>query len=767
MTEEIRSSECNVVLELHLLTKLKNDKFSVPYRILQFDCEEFKSKILNNNCILPKQMFSTRCKQDLLPEQFYVQDNNGSKSKFSKLFVKTYIELNSFFNHLYRNVNYRPHKMFMVAFHSFVYGLQIPSYVVSELYDLVYGTVVSTANVKEPFYLMTYLIRQYQEKSFKELDCIITDFGNQVRSFNEHSVKTYNELNGMSKLYTQEDMGGTVCSYALTKSFKSVTPNDIIYQSNESYRRMTDTFKQLIEYYETKKYEEINSEIRRGMTVQVRAVTDLTRYILKRYVEPLFGLNIKKADLKQRLSCAMIKFYGTFPPPHIDLKATSILCEMMAGAYDSECKFASVEILNLKPFKPVLVKWKDKEFRVITLNGLNLDNPIPNRVLQLVQKHIEKPSIESYMDYCFELIEHINRSDYFYHETVNPFLPVYTLNIDVDIYDHQYIKNYYEGELQWEVKETLFENLKNLVLYVTKDVMELPVSKENTVFYIYESARTDLDKINSKKFKLGVRLIVKFTTVCFKNRAVVNDFLNVLNMYRIKFDHLNQISDDNIFDTGIYGQNTHNIRLPLNLKSDGTKPLVPIFFPCHKSSFQQALYMITSLVHYRNLISEGERIYFIEHIPIPTEEILGEIGERNIYKSIYCIKSKETEVNEKYHNLKSFKFSDKQTQVLINAIDRFSMGRLRKYSNRKFLQIFQNHPLQYHGRNKFSWCSGLKFCAITEHKNASGNPCNYYVKLSSRFHSKFNKRECYVFCHCYSTTCQALTRKNCIAKCLL
>lgn len=768
MTEEIGSNECAVILDLHLLIKVKPTQFSAPFRILQFDVEEFRTKVIQNNCILPKEMFFSRCKLDLLPTQFHLTDVKKKKSSFSKLYVKTYMDFNSFFNHLYRNLNYGPHKMYMIAFYSFVYGLKIPFYVVSEIYDRLFELKVETSpNFKDPFYLMSYLIRKQADNSFEELESAITQFGSQVQSFYEHSIETYLKLNDSSKNYTQDDMGGIVCSYALTKCFQYMRPNDIILESTENYRKMTDSFNDIVQYYEKRKYEEIDSEIRTNVVVSMCRVADLTRYILKRYADPLFGLNTRKGDLQHSLSKALLEYYGNFPPPHIDLRASSILCEMMAGAFSTDSKFASEEVLKLKPFKPILVKCKDKEYRTVTLNGLNIDKPISNRIIRLIQKHIDMPSVESYMNYCYELVDHINKNDYFYHETINPFLPIYTINMDIDIYDKQYIKTYYESDLQWEVKWALFESLKRLVLYVSNKVMSLPVTDENTTFYFYESARTDLNKINSKKFKLGVRLIVKFTTVCFKNRTVVNSYLKVLNLYRIKFEHLKQISDDNIFDSAIYGQSNHEIRLPLNLKSDGSKPLIPIFFQCHRNCFQEALCMTSGLVHYRNFSTTCNNISYIQYIPIPTEETIDAFGESSIYKNIYCMKSKDKVSNENCEQLISFTFSDEQKQVLIDVIDRFSMGRLKKRSNRKFLQILENRPLIYQGRKKFNWCSGLKFCAINHHENSSRNPCDYYVTINPYCNKRYNKRECFVFCHCFSTTCKDMTKKNCIAKCLL
>jgi len=764
--EEIQSDTCQVELELHLLSKETGSTFSSPYRVLQFDKKEFYIQIMNNNCILPKRYYTSRCKYDFIPSKFQIE--NKTKHQFTKLFVKTYIDFNSFFTHLYRSLNYRPWKMFMLSFYCFVYGLEIPFHVLSDIYDQLHETARYALNLKEPFYLMTFLIRQYTEKSFRELDSILSLFGKQVHLFYEQSIQTYTKLNQISKSYTHEDTGGVVCSYALAKSFQGVTSFDIINSSSDNFRHMIESFKQTIEYNESIKYEEINQKIRNGMSMKTVCLNDLTRYILKSYSDPLFGFTIKKGDLKQKLSSAILKYYGNFPTPHIELKASSILCEMMAGAYNNKNEFASVELLNLKPFKPLLVENKGKEFNIVVLNGLNIDKPFPHHVIKLIEKHIETPSIESYLNYCYEIVDHISRCYYFYHEVINPFLPIYTINMDIDIYDKQYIQSFYESNEQWEIKENIFDNLKQLVLFVTSQVMKLPVSSDNTTFYLYESVRTDLHKINSAKFKLGFRLIVKFTTICFLNSSVVDKYLKILNIYRYKFQHLSSIGDDNIFDSAIYGQRNHEIRLPLNVKSDGSKPLVPIFFRDHRHSFHDALRMTSAFVHYRNYTQSSETILFVNKVPLPNAEILDELGESNIYKNIYSVKSNTNASSDiSDDTFKSFKFSVKQKQKMINSLDRFSMGRLKRRENKKFLQIFENRDLKFEGRNKFSWLSGVKFCAITEHENASRNPCSYFVKLNPRYDMRYNKRECYIFCHCFSTTCKDLTRNFCVGKCLI
>ncbi len=238
------------------------------------------------------------------------------------------------------------------------------------------------------------------------------------------------------------------------------------------------------------------------------------------------------------------------------------------------------------------------DYRILTLNGRNVDRPIPRRVVELVEMHLKRPSIRSYLDYCGELLQHVARCRYFFHETVNPFMPIFTINADLDVYDRTFVREYYSGDDQWAVKHSLFLGLKNLVLHVCCFVLKLPVDEANVTFFLYESVRDDLHELEtSKKFKLGLRLVVKFETIVFEDRTVVDSFLKVLNIYRPLFLHR---LDDDPFDCAIYGRPHHDVRLPLNMKPDGSKALLPVLFECHRHNFLQALRMTSSLVHVRN-----------------------------------------------------------------------------------------------------------------------------------------------------------------------
>ena len=553
----------------------------------------------------------------------------------------------------------------------------------------------------------------------------------------------------------------------MTKSFHNVTAKEFLdHNCFEKHEQMLKTFTDLVTYYDTSKFDQIDEDVSKCTHISILSANDITRYILKRNDCEMFGLSIRKGELKHMMSNALLKFYGTFPPPHIELQATTLLCEMMAGAFDDNYQFASTKILNIKPFKPILTKWKEKDYRIMTLNSYAIDKHIPKRAIEAIKTHLNNPNIESFMHYCLELVDHISLNDYYYHETINPFLPIYTINTDIDIYDKHYIKAYYENDDQWEIKETLFQSLKQLVLYVCKKVMNLPVSEENTTFYMYESVRDDLDNIDKAKFKLGIRLIIKFTTVSFINREIVAAFLNILNVYRCRFDHLRHILDENIFDKAVYGQSTHEIRLPMNMKPDSTKALIPVFFKCHRSSFLDALYMTNALVHCRNNRNNDVMIHYVYDINLPNEDLAEKFDNSSVYKDMFFVKS-----NKKGHSkdqscdeFKSFKFSERQKEILIDGIDRYSCGRLKNRKNIKILKILQNKPLSYLSKNKFNWCSQLKFCAITQHVKPEHNPCNYSVRLKS---SANGMHECFIYCYCYGSKCRESIKNHCICKCLI
>ena len=753
---------CYVILYLHVLSTGQENVFSKCYRVLKLERNIFQDEIVRNNCVLPKRYFVSKCLRDNVPTELTVRI--GKKLKFSASFMKSYLDFNTYFLNLYKNSNYNPHKMFLTAHRYFKFGIGVSLYVVGSIYDKYYD-LVETTNPKENFHLLNYLVRRYMKYSLKEMDSAVNNFEKLIRLFRSKSMETYCKLNEISKVYSHDETAGVVCSYAMTKSFRDMSPVDFVDPSkSDRYRSMISNFESLIRYYNEEKFEKIDQEVFEHTRVQDRSPQEITRYLMKRSTDDLFGLDIKKVELKQLVSKAIVKFYGVLPPPHVELHPMSLLCEMMAGAFDEQNRFAATEIMKLKPFKPVLTKWKDKEYRVVTLNGLNIDKPIPRSVIEAIRRHLRNPSLNSYLQYCWELTDHVTRSDYFFHETINPFLPIFTINADIDIFDKRFVKLYYECDDQWAIKEKLFIELKQLVLYVCGKAMKLPVSEDNTIFFMFESIRDDLGQIESSKFKLGIRLIVKFSTVCFANRSVVHSFLKILNVYRYRFDNLRQIQDENIFDGAVYGQASHEIRLPLNLKPDGSKALMPVFFKCHSETFSSALLMTSALVHQTNITGECLAVRYVYDLTLPTEDIMSRLETEHVYKKMYLAKrdNKFTNQTEKEETWKNFKFSEDQKRQLIEAIDRYSMGRLRRSSNKTIWKIFMNKPLTFQGQNKFAWCSGLKFCAITAHVKAMGNPCDYYVRLYSR--SKDSKTECRIFCHCYSSRCQEQTRNHCIWK---
>lgn len=754
----------SILLYLHVITPEPATEFSTPYRLLKIDKKVFLHDVLENGCVLPKAFFSSMCVKDFVPTKLMFKSKKQFRFKTS--FLRLYTDFNSFFQNLYKNTNFQPLKMFVIAYYFFVQDYATDAYLVSIVFDKYCG-VTEASNPKESYHLLNYMIQRYSNFSFQDMQSMIDEFIDLVNRFHNRSIETFRELSDKSKLYSHEEDGGLVCSFALTKCFAELEPADFISSlRQEKYDTMIRTFEQLIQYYDSSKFKEIDSGVLKNVKCLLVSTNDLTRYILSKSTDVLFGLNVKKGELKHVLSKSLLKYYGNFPPPDIEMHGMSILCEMMSGAFNNSNQFASCEIMKLRPFKPVLTKWKGNEYRVLTLNGLNIDLPLPSRVVVSIKRHLKNPSLSSYMNYCLELISHVESNEYFYHETVNPFLPIYTLVLDIDIYDKQYIRLYYAGEDQWKVKENLFESLTRLIISTCHDVMKLDVNSKNITCFMYESIRNDLDQIDKPGFKLGIRFTINFTTIVFKNSSVVHAFQNILNIYRHRFDHLREIQDENIFDAAIYGQPNHEIRLPMNLKPDGSKPLLPVFFKCHSENFANALFMTNALVHARNNFDKNAFVHLVSQVSQPTDDLVEKLGTSNILKLMFQAKSgkKGSDDNSFTDSLKSFEISNEHKKAFIEVIDRFSQGRLNRESNKLIRKILENKSLVFRGRNMFDWCSGLKFCAFTAHEKAMGNPCDYYVRLN-RLSS--GQLECYIYCHCFSTRCQEQTRKNCIGKCLI
>ena len=757
----------NIFLYLHVLSTGATCNFSVPYRLLLIEKTSFVNDIISK-CVIPQKYFINNCARDYFKDVLSLRVEK--KLKVSNNIVNSVSDFNSFFHTLYRNVDYKPNKMFMLAYYFFKYGENNTFFIVSEIYEKYYNTVECT-DPNENYHLIQYMKRKCLNTTVSALDLQVSDFNKLIELFKTRSLTTYAELNLLSKWYSHEETGGIVCSYAMTKAFQPMKPQDFIKKDNsKEHSEMIGSFTDTIKYYDKVQFEDLNNDVYENVKSLTISASKLSRYILKQASEPLFGLKMKQNDFKSLLSNALLDYYGLIPPPYIDMHPTRILCEMMSGVYDKSDTFAASAILKLKPFKPILTKWKNRDHEIVTLNALNIDRSFPSSVLKLIKKHFEKPNIYSFINYCREIEYYIKQYDYFYHEIVNPLMPIYTINADIDIYDKTFISSYYEDENQWDLKEQFFNSLRELVVYVCETVMKLPVTKDNTVFYMYESVRDDLGMMNNPKFKLGIRVIIKFKSICFMNREVVDKFLKILNIFRYRYDILRQIQDDNIFDTAIYGQLNHAIRLPLNMKCDGKKALIPVFFSCHAQNYQYALFMTQSFVHSRNNLENEANITCVYDSALPTEDMIVTFGTEGVLKQMYIAKSGNRRESltgsdtAKTTALSKMKLTNEQRNALIDAIDRYSGGRLKQRSNRKIFETLRNRPLVYQHTNKFLWCSGLKFCAITEHNKPLGNPCDYYIRLNSNIDKRLNRRECSIFCKCFSPLCYEKTRKHCIWK---
>ncbi len=98
-----------VVLYLHLLGTGEGRKYSVPYRSLAFDYDEFVREVVHNGCVLPRRLFFERLRADLVNDNLIVRAPNG-KTMFSALYLRTVAELEDYYRSIYDDVNERASK---------------------------------------------------------------------------------------------------------------------------------------------------------------------------------------------------------------------------------------------------------------------------------------------------------------------------------------------------------------------------------------------------------------------------------------------------------------------------------------------------------------------------------------------------------------------------------------------------------------------------------------------------------------------------------
>ena len=755
----------NVYLYLHFLTNGLTSEISSAVRLLGFSLTEWRQKILNNNCLLTSETFNDNSIKDYT-SNFWVANRKG-KVVFSHNHCKRYTELNSFFHNLYRNLELDPWKTFLVAYAYFYLGTQ--TYSLFEM-KYIYNTYMQHSkpdldlDTSENFQIIHYMTRLYSQLSSSDLYRRMKQFLYFTQRFNSNTYLLYNSLKTISKSYTHDESAGVVCSYALTKSFQNVPSETYLKQLSMCKNDIVSRFQSIIDYYNKERYEDMTKDIQAGFQYSSRSFESITRYVLKTTSNNLFLNTTMTRNLKEVLTQSLLKFFGTFPSPQMELQPTLALCELMSGACTSDGHFGSESILQLKPFKPILKRWKGNEHTISMLSGLNIDSPMPKSVEDSLKRHFICPSISTYVNYCSQLLQQVRFKQHYYHEVINPFLPIYTIDADVDIHDKDFVHSYYLGEQQWKSKEDLFNSLVMLVKIVCNDVLKLspPVNETNTTFFMYESIHDDLDNINSTKFKLGIRFVIKFTTIVFKNSSVVNAFVKILEMFRGKIPLLAEITDEEIFDNAIYGQPGHSIRLPLNMKSDSSKTLLPVFFKSHQTIAHIGLKMSSSFVHLRNTTDCTESMQYLEHLVLPSEHILSKASTDNVIKDMFIVKSYSSIDYKPNIEVDEIEFKENEMKQLIEGIDLFSEGRLTKYENSMNLKCFQETPIVFQGQGKYKWVQGIKFCAISDHENPNGNPCNYFVRTKENEDKKTVC--CFLFCYCYSTNCQSLVPTRCIWK---
>ena len=755
----------NVYLYLHLLTNGVTSEISSAIRLLGFSKKEFTQKIISKNCLLTSETFNDNSIKDHSSNLWVI--NRKGKVVFSHNHCKRYTELNSFFHNLYRNLDLDPYKTFLIAYAYFFLGVQ--KYSLFEM-KYIFNTYIQQAKpdmeleTNEKFQIVHYITKLYSQYSSSDLYRRMKQLLFFTERFNSNTHMLYGTLKTISKTYTHDESAGVVCSYALTKSFQNVPAETYLKRFSMCKNDIIRQFQSVIHYYNKERYDDMTRDIEAGLQFSNRSGESITRYILKKQSNNLFLNTTMVKRLREILTQSLLKFFGTLPPPQMELQPTLALCELMSGACTSDGHFGSENILQMKPFKPILKRWKGNEHTVAMLSGLNIDSPMPKHVEDSLKRHFIRPSISTYVHYCSQLLNHVRVHQYYYHEVINPFLPIYTIDADVDIHDKEFVHSYYLGEQQWKSKETLFNSLVMLVKIVCNEVLKLkpPIDDANTTFFMYESIHDDLENINSVKFKLGIRFVMKFTSIVFKNSSVVNAFLKILEMFRGKIPFLAEITDEEIFDSAIYGQPAHSIRLPLNMNSDSSKALLPVFFKNQQKIAHVALKISSCFVHLRNTADCGDTVQYLENLVVPSEQILSKANTDNVIKDMFIAKSNSTIDYKPNISMDEIVFTENEKQQLIEGIDLFSEGRLRKRENAMNLKCFQESPIVFLGQTKYKWVQGIKFCAITDHENPNGNPCNYFLK--TRKHEDNKTFCCFLFCNCYSTNCQNVVPTRCIWK---
>ena len=90
-----------------------------------------------------------------------------------------------------------------------------------------------------------------------------------------------------------------MCSFAMTKAFQSMKPQDFVKIDNvKEHREMIQLYTETIKYYDKNQFEDLNKDVYENVKSLSISASRLSRYILKQESEPLFGLKMKQSHLK-------------------------------------------------------------------------------------------------------------------------------------------------------------------------------------------------------------------------------------------------------------------------------------------------------------------------------------------------------------------------------------------------------------------------------------------------------------------------------------
>ena len=228
-----------------------------------------------------------------------------------------------------------------------------------------------------------------------------------------------------------------------------------------------------------------------------------------------------------------------------------------------------------------MVKYPNKNIYAHIVNTEKLDAPfVKNKQLHSrIRTFIREPTDNNFLLYSMAFFDIIIREEYAFNEQIINNFPIYTIPFDIDIYDKQFSKDYFdvtdrEREKDSLIKKKIFFRQKMIDLLLRSfEVIGLrDITEKNTEFILFESLHKKGEDIK----KLGFRMIVRLTTYVLANSAVALNVIKVANFLM----SLDPYFPGPCLDEDIFSKRNHYLRLPLNCKrtqrGELIRPLIPI-----------------------------------------------------------------------------------------------------------------------------------------------------------------------------------------------